>query len=87
MARFHVRWQTDEPQAVTVPEQALGPQLGDGRVLLGDLLSGLDLLWVKKKEKKESEDKKRTPKTDLEVRALRLGGRLILSEKGESAPC
>lgn len=44
VAHFDISWQTDEPQAVTVPEQALGPQLGDGGVLLGDLLSGLDLL-------------------------------------------
>lgn len=38
VAHLHVRWQTDEPQAVAVTEEALGPQLGDGRVLLGDLL-------------------------------------------------
>lgn len=38
VAHLHVCWQTDEPQAVAVTEQALGPQLGDGRVLLGYLL-------------------------------------------------
>lgn len=52
VAHFDIRWQTDEPQAVTVPEQALGPQLGNGGVLLCNLLSGLDLLWVKKRAKK-----------------------------------
>ncbi len=38
VAHFDVRRQTDEPQAVAVTEQALGPQLGDGRVLLGYFL-------------------------------------------------
>lgn len=38
VANLHVSGQTDEPQAVAVTEQALGPQLGDGRVLLGYLL-------------------------------------------------
>lgn len=38
VAHFDVRRQADEPQAVTVPEQALGPQLGDGGVLLRNLL-------------------------------------------------
>lgn len=51
VAHLHVRWQTDEPQAVAVTEQALGPQLGDGGVLLGYLLGRLDLLWMKKEGK------------------------------------
>ena len=38
VTHFHVCRQTDEPQAVAVTEQALGPQLRDGRVLLSYLL-------------------------------------------------
>lgn len=30
VAHLHVCWQTDEPQAIAVTEQALGPHLGDG---------------------------------------------------------
>lgn len=44
VADFDVGWQADEPEAVAVAEQARGPQLGHARVLLSDLLSGLDLL-------------------------------------------
>lgn len=70
VAHLDIRRQTDEPQAVAVPEQALGPQLGDGGVLLGDLLSGLDLLWVKK--------------TDLKVDALKRCRRLIVGGGAEN---
>lgn len=49
VTHLHVRWQTDEPQAVAVTEQALGPHLGDGRVLLGYLLGRFDFLWMKRR--------------------------------------
>lgn len=47
VAHLHVCWQTDKPQAVAMTEQALGPHLGDGRILLGYLLGRFDLLLIK----------------------------------------
>lgn len=46
VAHFYVCRQTDKPQTVAVTEQALGPQLRDGGVLLSYLLGQFDLLWV-----------------------------------------
>lgn len=48
VTHLDVSRQTDEPQAVAVTEQALGPKLRDGRVLLGNLLCCFDLLGIKK---------------------------------------
>lgn len=53
VAHLHVCWQADEPQAIAVTEQALGPQLGDGGVLLGFLMGRLYLLQIEEQDKKK----------------------------------
>lgn len=59
VAHLHICWQADEPQAVAVTEQALGPQLGDGGVLLGFFMGRLYLLQI------EEQDKKKKLKSEL----------------------